>query len=260
MQVSQHDQIAERNTFMSSDSDGSHALLKTRKNYTSSSDSIPYSYISYTYDKNGNLIKKIISNYPGPPFALYEYVYSDEGLLSDMKYSAMEGMNSSDQTEKDFTLISEEKYSYEANCQIRKTYIRNVLEDTARYSYSKGHIKSESHNYLTDRFSWSMDYEYDLNGNKIKETSYPDSLFTIYEYDGKTLKSKCQFDKNGELIIEMTYNYTSAGDNLIVESHYKGPYGEYTFDKTTYKNGNMIEYVLYDHFKFGEWVSRYEYY
>lgn len=86
------------------------AKIKTKYIFASSTDSVPYNYVSYFYDEHWNLIKELISNYPEPAFASYTYKYSDKGVLLNKKYYAMEGLNFPDQTESDGNLIVESYY------------------------------------------------------------------------------------------------------------------------------------------------------
>ncbi len=237
------------------------AKIKTKYIFASSTDSVPYNYVSYCYDEYWNLIKELISSYPEPGFASYTYKYSDKGLLLNKKYYAMEGMNFPDQTESDFTLITESIYSYSKNIKTEIKYLKNTLRDSAIYTYSNNLLISEYHYYLQDNWVWSRIYEYDTDNNLIKFTDNPDGICTVNTYDGTRILKSTEYDQNGSVLIEITYTYTESDGNLIVESYYDGFNGEFLSDKTTYKDGNIIEYIKYHPTMPGEWYCyRYEYY
>jgi hypothetical protein len=236
--------------------------IKTINIFSSSSDSEPYAFNSYSYDKNWNLKKVLISDYPKPLFASYTYEYSEKGVLLNKKYNAIEGVNYPDQTESDFILIREYKYSYQGNNKIELEYRRNELTDSVVYSYTNNLLISEYHYNLEDGTDWSIVYEYDSNKNKTKETLNPDGICTIFTYEGSVIKTSTEYDRNGSLLVELTFVYSKSNDKVIVESNYKGPYGDFITEKTTYKDGNMIEYIKYHPtFQGEEWYcNRYEYY
>ena len=237
------------------------AKIKTKYIFASSTDSVPYNYVSYFYDEHWNLIKELISSYPEPAFASYTYKYSDKGVLLNKKYYAMEGLNFPDQTESDFTLIREYKYSYLDNKKIEKEYRRNVYTDSVVFTYENSLLISEYHYDLKEGTNWSLIYEYDSDNNLIKETENPLGIYTINTYDGTRIIKSTEYDQNGSMLIEITYTYTESDGSLIVESFYDGFYGQFLSDKTTYKDGNIIEYIKYHPTMPGEWYCyRYEYY
>lgn len=93
--------------------------LKTKYIYSSSTDSEPYSFTTYYYDDNWNLIKELISDYPKPVWASYTYEYSEDGQLSNKQHRAIEGLNSPDQTEADFILLWEKNIIIEIINKLR---------------------------------------------------------------------------------------------------------------------------------------------
>jgi hypothetical protein len=236
--------------------------IKTKYIYSSSSEIEPYATNAYTYDKNWNIKKILISDYPKPVFASYTYEYSDKGVLLNKKYNAIEGANYPDQTESDFSLIREYKYSYLENKQIEKEYRNNKLTDSVVYSFMNNLLISEYHYDLDDGTDWNIIYEYDSNKNKIKETINPDGIYTIYTYEGSIIKKSTEYDRNGSLLVTITFTYSKSNDKVFVESHYKGTYGDFLSEKTTYKDGNVIEYIKYHPtFQGEEWFCyRYDYY
>jgi hypothetical protein len=239
----------------------SFGTIKTQLNFSSSKDTLPYSFASYEYDKNWNLKKKLISEYPNPVLSSDIYEYSDKELLLSRKHYSIEGMVSPDRTEADLTLISESKYSYAGKKIIEERFIKDILSDSIIYSFSNNLLESKYVYNEINKMVWSIIYEYDSNGNKIKMTENPEGTYTLYSYDGSDIKKTTNYDHNGVLLVELNYSYTESGDNKIVGGHYKGPYGEFISDKTTYQGGNVIEYIRYHPTKPGEWVcQRFVYY
>jgi len=131
-------------------------IIKTKYIYSSSSENEPYALNSYTYDENWNLMKILISDYPKPVFASYTYEYSNKGILINMKYKAINGENHLDQTESDFTLIREYKYSYLDNTKIELEYRKNELTDSVVYAIANNLLISENHYDLKDFTEWSI--------------------------------------------------------------------------------------------------------
>lgn len=236
--------------------------IKTKYIYSSSSEIEPYATNAYTYDENWNIKKILISDYPKPVFASYTYEYSDKGVLLNKKYNAIEGANYLDQTESDFILIREYKYSYQGNNKIELEYRRNELTDSVVYDYKNNLLVSENHYDLKDGYEWSIIYQYDSNNNLIKITENPEGTYTINSYEGSRIIKSENYDKNGALTVENEFAYSKSEGKVIVESHYKGTYGDFLSEKTTYKDGNVIEYIKYHPtFQGEEWFCyRYDYY
>ncbi|MCX6301717.1 MAG: hypothetical protein NTW82_06010 [Bacteroidia bacterium] len=255
--------LPENNNIIPEDEYNVHSIgkIKTQYNYSSSSDTIPYSFISYSYDEDWNLKRKLLSNYPNPVYASYTYEYSDKGVLLNKKFYAMEGQNYSDQTESDFSLIYIYKYSYVGNKIVEKRYIKNELTDSIIYSFANNLLMSEYDYSFENSTEWSIIYEYDSNKNKIKKIENPEGIYTIYTYEGSNIITTIEYDRNWSILVEITFTYSESDDKVIVESYYDGPYGDFISDKTTYKDGNVIEYIGYHPTKYGEWYCcRYEYY
>lgn len=235
--------------------------LKKMYIYSDSDAEDPYSFTKYFYDNNGNLIKELISDYPEPVYASFNYEYSSEGKLISKKRKAIEGASSPNQTEEDFVLIWEKKYKYTGNKKIEKEYSDNKLTDSAIYVYDGELLIEETHYDIEDSEQWSIEYKYNSNDNLIKENQYPDSIYTKYIYEDEQLHKTLQYDKHDSLLVENLYIYSSSGDKEITEVHYKGPYGEFIKEKITYQFGNKIEHIKYHSTFQGEewWVKRYEY-
>jgi hypothetical protein len=236
--------------------------LKTRYIYSSSTDDEPYSFATYCYNNKGELLKELISNYPEPVYSSFTYEYSNNGKLLNKKYKAMEGLNSPDQTESDFTLIYENRYEYVDDEQIEKEYRNNQLTDSAIYIFNNDLLIREDHYDIKDNSSWSIIYSYDSDSNLTKRLSMPEGTYSVYEYTGSKLQKVTQYDQSDSLLVENIYKYTSSKNKEIIEIHYKGPYGDFISAKTTLKNGLIVEYIKYHPTFIGaEWYcERYEYY
>lgn len=232
--------------------------IKTKYIYSSSSYSEPYATNSYSYDGNWNLKKILISDYPKPLFASYTYQYSDLGVLLNMKYNAIEGANYPDQTESDFTLIREYKYSYRGNNKIELEYRKNVLADSVVYTITNNLLVSEFHYDLVGDLSYNRKYEYDSDNKLIKETDSPEGTYITYMYEGAHIVKETEFDQNGSKMMENNYNYTKSDGKVIVELYNK----DFLSAKTTYKDGNVIEEIKYHPtFQGAEWYCyKYNYY
>ena len=237
-------------------------VIKTKYIYTSSSAVDPYATNAYTYDKNWNIKKILISDYPKPVFASYTFEYSDNGVLLNKKYYAIEGANYPDQTESDFILIREYRYSYQGNSEIELEYRRSELTDSTVYVYDNSLLVAEDHYDLKNGNKWSFIYQYDSNNNLLRKTNEPEGTYTNYSYDGSRVVKTEGYDNTGMLTVEVDYVYSRMGDKVIVEAHHKGTYGEFVSGKKTYKNGNVIEEIIYHPtFQGSEWVCyKYDYY
>ena len=229
---------------------------------SSSSDNTPYAFTSFFYDDNWNLSKELISDNPKPIYASTTYEYYDNGKLLNKKYKVKLGENYPEQTESDFSLVREYKYAYLDNKKIEKEYRENELTDSVIYTYLTNLLTLEKHFDIKNQSEWSIAYEYNSDDNLVKRTSYPDGNYTFYFYENSKIQKTLQYDNSGSLLVENTFIYSELGDKEIVETYYKGTYGEYVSDKVTYKNGNIIETIKYHPtFQGAEWYcKRYEYY
>ena len=228
------------------------ARLKKMYIYSSSTASEPYSFTTYTYDKNWNLIKELISDYPKPPTSSYTYQYDSQGRLINKKYNGKNGLNHSNQTEAVFSVIREYKYQYVDDLQIETIYRDGELSDSVIYKRFNDLILEE-HHYSKTIGEWSIINEYDVDGNLIKKTELPSNLVIEYEYVNSRLIKSASFNEQGEKVSEMEYVYSVSGNKLIRECG---------FEKATYINGNIIEYIRYHPTFPGSewWCHRYEYF
>ena len=238
------------------------AKVKTKYIYSSSTDLEPYSFTSYTYDHNWNLTKELISDYPKPVTSSYTYKYDSDGRLLIKKYNSINGYNHSNQTETAFSVIREYKYQYIDDLQIELIYKKGELYDSVIYKNYNDLVLEEHHFNQSRGTEWSIINEYDPDGNLLKKSELPDNIYTTYLYENSKIIKSNIYSSDNLLVVENTYSYTKSRDKEIVEIHYKGPYGEFISEKTTYNRGSIIEFIKYHPTFIGsEWYChRFEYY
>lgn len=234
------------------------AKVKTKYIYSSSTSPEPYAKTSYTYDYNWNIIKELNSDYPKPPTSSYTYQYDSQGRLINKKYNGKTGLNHSNQTEADFSVIREYKYQYIDDMQIELIYKDGELRDSASYKRVNDLVLEEHHYDLEDGQVWGISYKYDSDGKLTKKWETPDDLITIFEYEDSKLIRTISVNRFGQLQSEANYNYSLSGNNEIRECSY----GEFLSERITYENGRMIEFIKYHPTFIGSewWCYRYEYY
>jgi len=234
------------------------AKLKAMYIYNSSTSDEPYSFTTYTYDDNWNLKKELLSEYPSPVFASVIYDYSIDGKLKNKKRLAIEGAYNPNQNESDFVLIWENKYEYIDNKTIEKVFRNNELTDSNVYSYNGCLLIEEFHNNFSNLGEWSIIYEYDLNNNLTKETSFPDGNYLRYFYEDSKLVKLVSYNKGNSILNETNYIYIKANDKSYTEIRT----GEFLSEKITTENGKLIEHIKYHPTFPGSewWCHRYDYY
>lgn len=232
--------------------------IKTKYVYSSSENTDPYSFTTYSYDSRWNLVKKLLSDNPKPIYASYTYDYNENEELVNKKHFFKLGENYPDQTESSFSLVEEFKYTYSNNKTIELEYNETELTDSTVYIYTSNQLLSETHFDINDQTEWSIYYEYNSNNNLIKETSLPSGNYIIHEYKNSKIQKSTSYDSNGTLISELVFIYSNIENTEIIETYN----GDFLSEKTTIKNGNVIEYIRYHPtFPGAEWYChRYEYF
>jgi len=232
--------------------------IKTKYIYSSSSSSEPYATNTYTYDGNWNLKKILIADYPKPVFASYTFEYSDQGVLINKQYRGIEGANYPYQTEDDFVLIREYIYSYRVNSKIELKYWFNKLADSTVYTYEDSLLTSMYFYDLDGDLSYNRKYEYDSDKKLIKETYSPENTYLLYTYESSRVIKVTEFNQNGSKIMENTFKYYKQDGKVIVEQY---NIKNFLSQKSTYENGNIIEFIKYHPTMPGEWYCyKYDYY
>ncbi len=238
--------------------------LKTKYIYASSKDKDPYAYTNYYYDGEWHLTKEIVVVKPDPITFKNTYKYQKGKLIEKSHFAPPQGSLSKYLTEENLVLYDNYIYSYPAeDLKIEKHYdfARQLLEDSAVYEYEDELLLKETH-YRQGKYRWGKEYVYDRDGNKVKETEYPEGIYTLYFYkDGKKTKA-IEYNKDGSVLVENDYVYKKENGYDIQEVHYSGPYGKFISFKSFFKNGLLVEEIRYHPTFIGaEWACyRYEYY
>ena len=185
----------------------------------------------YTYDANGNVI---LAEYPGGYVRSAEY--DDKGNLIHSRYfSALES---------DF---SDTTYTYDEDGKlIRALTFDGTDTETVAYTYNETGALVEEICRSTHRTGYVVRYEYDRPGRLVKRSHYtsdtetPDSVW-LWEYDrnGNPIKETCESAKEG-LILETQYTYDQNG--LCVAYRQK-------------KNGSLKAVIYCDYDASGNLVS-----
>ncbi|MBR6695630.1 MAG: protein kinase [Oscillospiraceae bacterium] len=251
---------------------------KTIKQVSCNPDGEIETYWLYEYDANGNRIKESYYNadntlrftrvyeYNVSGDKLYETIYDSNGMLyCSYKYDA-NGNRVKEDTYKGGSVYLNNnvipEYDLNGN-KAKEKYLREdgTLDYYYTYEYdSDGNLIKEScyfGNGMLDHV-----YEYDSNGNKIKENRYfgNGTLNDVYEYDSNGNKIKeSRYYSDGTLNYYLIYEYDSDG-NKIKESSYNEEgafiyYCTYEYDL----NGNKIKQSYYDSDGTLDWYLIYEY-
>lgn len=203
------------------------------------------SYVKYEYDNNGNMIKESSSI----PDLINGYFYLTN------EYNATGKIKEIVIYDADYNPIGKTEYTYDANGNQLSCieYDKDGKAfDTARYEYNS--------NGKCTKYSWFLEnsiifpegmteiYEYDSNGNKIKETCYSGEEFasqTRYTYDanGNVLETK-DYSASGQYNGTMeTYEYYSDGTKKSYKQYKNNElksFEEYNSDGKTIKKQSIM--------------------
>ena len=198
-----------------------------------------YGTVNYEYDRHGNMIKAFTNEGD-----VTDYTYDDEGRL----LSQISGCNK--------TVF---EYDSEGNCtKIVQTY--NVGEDdersivvTQQYDRKGNLIRKQITQ--SSGYTYYSEYEYDENGNRIKEaTYYPRNEYVIFSWkydnngnktehhrddeDGRNYSYFYEYDGKGNCIEETYISYPENHTNIITYE-YDG-YGNLIKRRETYDTASYI--------------------
>jgi RHS repeat-associated protein len=212
------------------------------------------STIKYEYDANGLLIKE--TNGRGEE---RRYSYNKNGQVIEIKdsvgvitykYDANDNLIAIDENGKKITMhydvmdrlikyIDSEGNSIEYEYDNVGNLTTLIYPDGKKvhYSYDKANRLTS----VTDWLGQTTTYTYD-NNNRLVKRVYPNGTTMTLSYDnGGRLISKKELTKNGELILEYTYEYDSVG-NIIKESVYPqiSP-KELATIQMSYAKGNLLK-------------------
>ena len=179
----------------------------------------------YTFDANGNLIKKV-ATYPSGNKDTTDYTYDLNGnLIKEVETTYLRNKNTTDYTydlngnliKEVYTYSNGNKntydYTYNLNGKLIKMVSTNYhgYKSTTNYTYDlNGNLIKQV---ITDNIApYTIDYTYDLNGNLIKQVE------TLP--DGSKGTTNYTYDLNGNLIKQVYTNY-SYGYNYTYDFKYK---------------------------------------
>jgi hypothetical protein len=189
-----------------------------------------------------------------------EFIYKN-GRLSQMIHYFRTGTTTS-------PLAVSKIYSYtypDANTKTEVIYNdEGERRDSVIYSYAGNLLTEEKHyNHLG---TWGSKYEYNSKGKLVKTTDLAiEGKFTIHSFDKKGRLNKTEGVVNGEVKSTAWYEYEIIRNTLVITMFSEDVYsrGERRPSaRKTYKNGKLVEYVLYHPtFPGSEWYcNRFEYY
>ena len=222
------------------------------------------SKITYTYDKNGNVITEKTTDIETKQVWTTQYTYNKNNLVLTIK-----------STEPDGSVSRNVTYTYDANGRLTTfgdydnenyhdyTYDDkgNLLSDTSfvggkvytkdLYTYTAG---GNVFTHITQNADGKKDHEitynYDKNGNTLTEMYYDgagNSVWIIdYTYDDKgNMLTATEKDSDGT-VTGYKYTYSNSGNLLSDEHSTYGKWGSGKFVYTYDSNGNRLSWTGYD--------------
>ena len=159
-----------------------------------------YTYYTYTYDQRGNELH-CIRQCPGEP--MFEDFFDEDGRLLVTKHFS----TSSKPT--DITL-----YYYDENNKINKEVSHHLWDDGTEYvvtDFDSLGIQTRETYYkpagITKQYDYPVEYEKDGNSASV---SFDDGTKILYEFDDNGNKIKeTKFDSKGQVLYESEYTYIS---------------------------------------------------
>lgn len=218
--------------------------------------------ITYSYDEKGeqNVIRR-------------NYAYDlDKGYI-DFKISP-NGPVSAVQFNEDGTVRATATYEYDSHKNVvfaQQVQNQNGEEEAEEYTFERnydefGRIIIEV-GYESGLFSYKKGFEYDKNGNKVKEINYKEdgtiSSYYVYAYDEKNnLVEDITYKKDGSVVSTIYYEYDENDNRILKEvnrsSDSLGGAG-YWWENYQYDDmGNMIRVVTHSEDAWNS-VKEYEY-
>ena len=214
-------------------------LRTIRIEYTDSNqpDIVRESY-DYTYDKTSRIVtEKIYYDYP-------EQAEDKRDELRTYEYDNLGRLKS--------TVIIDEKTSE----KIQRTYdydkVGNRLkmtqnDEATTYKYNSLNQMTSSQKSQNGNIVNDISYEYDLNGNLIKEEDRKTNLIVKSKYDAESQLEKQVVSVNGEIQYTQTNQYNGNGQRIrkseneeVTDYYYQGE----TVYSTTDKNGDLLSFNL----------------
>jgi len=253
-------------------------------NYSSTTASLPYGFVTFEYDDRGNLIKESMFDYPGTLLTYTVYDYSDHNKLKRKQtfdghagnltlggyvsfYYDYGNLTQEEWHRADGTLIYTIHNEFEGNL-LKATYKENdelKVHHLTRYTYDDKNRKVSEAVFMYDEALENFStYFYDTEDRLIKTLSFDrDSILVsrmekVYHGSDNLQDEELYFSPNGELTSRIFVYYDSWG-NLVGRS----AEGNTTCPVITRRyNGKLLleEIMYHPGFACAEWwVNRYEY-
>lgn len=204
---------------------------------------------SCEYDDNGNVLNMIINLYGSQQT---EYEYDENGKKTKGKVTLYSEDNS-------ISSVTEYEYDVYGN-EVKEIYILYNDDDSELYAYESEYYYEynddnlplkKSCDYADNTGRSICEYEYDTNGNKVKETD------NSYDADGSIISSSiCEYDADGNIIREVfdlftvsiyEYSYDDYGNETKCVHYEDGNIDFYKETEYTYdSNNNVIKAVQYN--------------
>jgi hypothetical protein len=252
-------------------------------NYSSTSASLPYSFVTFEYDDRGNLIKESMFDYPGTLFTYRLYEYSNNNKLR--RKQTFDGVVGHltlggyvDYFYDNGNLIREEWYRADATLfytvhnefegnNLSTTYKENDdlgIHHLYKYTYEKNRLVSEAvfmYDQLLDNFS---NYFYDDENRLVKTQHFnQDSILIsqiekVYTGSDNLPDEELSFSANGELMSRTLLAYDGWGNPVGCSVDGYATCAVFT---RKYNGKLLLEEIRYHPgFACAEWaVTRYEY-
>ena len=196
----------------------------------------------YEYDEQGRIIKASAPMYKeGTPMfengtivglsSYSDYVYNDDGLLEKIIYCHLNLYAG-------FINLQTTTYSYDKDGHKRKEVIVSSRTDSTLYYYENNRLKREDKysdgfhggEVWTNKLTDYIEYEYDNQGDLVKETYYSADNDTPYQIivhnypNGLNVKTEVIIYSNNEKIREIRRYYDKNDNVIYVESEELSPY------------------------------------
>lgn len=200
-----------------------------------------------------------------------KYIYSMENNDIDfwiMPNLPIESTEYTDDKKTSVTTYEYDKYGNETS-GYRISYLDDKEEEES-YTFERSY--DEAGNIIVEKgyhdgvFNYHYGYEYDENGNKVKEISYKKdgmiSSYYIYKYDDKNnLIEYIVYKGNGTLVSTIRYTYDGNGNKKVKEHRTTGEAlggAGYSWENYEYdENGNLIH--ILEHNSERSCVDEYQY-
>ena len=253
-------------------------------NYSSTSASLPYGFVTFEYDGKGNLIKESMFDYPGTLFTYKLYEYSNNNnLRRKQTFDGMVGhlalggyvdyfydngnLTQEEWYRADGTLVYTLHNDYEGN-NLKETYKENDelgVHHLFKYTYDdKNRLDSESvfmYDQVLDNF---FRYFYDEE-DRLMRTEYfnQDSVMIsriekVYHGSNDLPDEELSFGADGTLRSRILIKYDSWGNPIGCSANGNASCSAF---KRRYNGKLLLEEITYHPgFACAEWaVTRYEY-